>query len=178
MTEKEKKQVKMHMNFFDQCELAIENGYYLEAIMMEYAAIESRLESICGVLGLPCGQRCPCRRDIKISDRIQCLRVCRNKNQIIFANTKLPETFFCEKGELKTWIRGRDIRVHGLFKSEEEFFNRIAKNEKLAKTGLTYARLLYNEAKRLRRLSNHVNLFNNTVLTCKKGIKCNAYKGV
>ena len=46
------------------CEYVIQNGYYLEAILMEYAAIESRLESVCGVLGLPCGQKCRCRKDI------------------------------------------------------------------------------------------------------------------
>ena len=49
------KQVSMHKNFFDKVDAAIEGGFYLEAVFREYAAIESRLEALLGVLGAPCG---------------------------------------------------------------------------------------------------------------------------
>ena len=42
----ENKQVEMHKNFFDKCHVAIENGFFLEAVFIEYAAIEGRLEII------------------------------------------------------------------------------------------------------------------------------------
>lgn len=169
MTDELKKQVEMHRDFFVRCGFAINNGFYLEAILMEYAAIESRLESICGILSLPCGKDCPNRRDIKISHRIECLRVFRRNNETVFAKTKLPINFFAEKGgELKTWIRDRDQRVHGLYKDEEKYKYRISKNKELAENGLLYARLLYNEANRLRRLKkNHNEVFVDNVLCCK-----------
>ncbi|MBR3098186.1 MAG: hypothetical protein IKH18_01250 [Clostridia bacterium] len=178
MTEVENNLVKMHTDFFIRCEYAIQNGYYLEAILMEYAAIESRLESVCGVLGLPCGQRCRCRKDVKISTRIECLRAYRNKNRNIFSKSKLPNHFFTDKGELRNWIRERDIRVHGLYKDGAAFHDKIGKNEELAKQGYEYAKLLYNEVKRLRRIKvNHGDLLNEAAACCKKGIKCCAYDG-
>lgn len=48
MKDIEQKAVDMHRNFFDKTQFAIDNGFFIEAISMEYAAIESRLESICG----------------------------------------------------------------------------------------------------------------------------------
>ena len=36
----------MHKDFFDRCELAINQKFYMEAILMEYAAIEARMESL------------------------------------------------------------------------------------------------------------------------------------
>lgn len=169
MTENEKKQVEMHRNFFVQCESVIQKGYYLEAILMEYAAIESRLESICGVLGFPCGKMCNNKQDIKISSRIECLRVYRNKSITIFSKSKLPKNFFTKNGELRLWIKKRDCRVHGLFKNEEEFEKRIEENEELARQGYEYAKLLYNEAKRIRRLrKNHNDVFASAVAACKR----------
>ena len=58
MDEREKKQVEMHADFFDRCIVALDQGFYLEDIFIEYAAIEARLASICGVAGLPCGRDC------------------------------------------------------------------------------------------------------------------------
>ncbi|MBQ9880005.1 MAG: hypothetical protein IJM45_06175 [Clostridia bacterium] len=142
MKDIEKKQVEMHADFFDRCDFAIQNGHYLEAILMEYAAIESRLESICGVLGLPCGKKCRYRKDIKIGTRIECLRVYRNKNKNIFSKSKLPSNFFTNNGELKTWIGERDIRVHGLYKDGDSFREKMEKNKELSIEGKYYARLL------------------------------------
>lgn len=152
MNEKEQRQVEMHADFFDRCRFAIDNGFYFEAILMEYAAIESRLESICGTLGAPCGKDCLCRRDIKISARIECLRLFCNRNVDIFNNSKLPQHFFTNKGALREWIRKRDSFVHGLFKDEVKYKSRVEDNKKQAEMGYEYARLLYNEAKRIRRL--------------------------
>ena len=75
MNETQKKQVAMHKDFFDRCKTAIDHGFYMEAILLEYAAMESRLEIILGVLGLPCNKYLEpdLRRKTKISHRISCL---------------------------------------------------------------------------------------------------------
>lgn len=52
MNEEQEKQVKMHRDLFDRCNAAIENKCYLEAVMLEYAAMEGRFEVMLGVLGM------------------------------------------------------------------------------------------------------------------------------
>lgn len=166
----------MHTDFFDRCESAIQNGFYFEAIIMEYAAIESRLEVICGVLGFPCGKDCKCRKDIMIGSRIDCLRKYRCDNVAIFTKSKLPLTFFTEKGVLKKWISKRNRIVHGLYKDEIKYSGRIQESKSLAEKGLEYTRLLYNEAKRIRRMKkNHPFILENGIIACENK-KCKAYK--
>ena len=176
MNEAEKNQVEMHKDFFVRCEKSIKSGFYLEAILMEYAAIESRLESICGVLGFPCGKDCICRKDVLISSRIECLRKCRNNNPELFAKSKLPFLFFTEKGNLNSWIGDRNRIVHGLYKNEIRYQSRIKKSKELSEKGLEYSKCLYDEVKRLRRIrTNHPQLFDNIILICQKE-NCKAFK--
>ncbi len=144
-----KKQVAMHTDFFDRTMLAIDNGFYLEAIFREYAAIEGRLEVILGILGAPCNKNAdPAeRRKVNISHRIKCLKKVYI-SELSIGNTKLDEKFF---NKLEKWRDKRNIIVHGFYKNEFQYNERSAQNEKLAKDGLTLARMLYNETKRLRR---------------------------
>ena len=165
----------MHADFFDRCKVALDQGFYLEAIFMEYAAIEARLEAICGIAGLPCGRNCKCRKDIKISHRIDCLRTFYNNNIIICSGTKLPDDFFGKKGKLKIWTDNRNRFVHGLFKDEIKYKDRMTSNKELADEGYEYARLLYNEAKRLRRIrNNHSENWECVVAFCKTS-SCKGY---
>ncbi len=153
--EQKKKQVEMHTDFFDTVDEAIENGFYLEAIFREYAAIESRLEVIIGVLGSPCGKKVlpdNKRKDVKISHRIECVRKIYSKKPDI-GNTKLTaETI----KKISQWTKDRNQYVHGLYKGEMKYKERCEHSKKLAEDGKEYAKMLYNEAKRLRRyISNH-----------------------
>ena len=174
MDQLKQKQVLMHSDFFDRCHFAIDNGFYIEAIIMEYAAIESRLESICGQLGFLCGQDCIFRKDISVSSRIECLRVYWNNNKSVVLKSKLPDNFFSKNGALKKWIIGRNIVVHGLYKNAQEYTSRLENNMNLAENGLEYAKLLYNEAKRIGRLrKNHPEVFETSVNKCKNS-KCKA----
>ena len=143
------KQVAMHTDFFDCTKLAIENGFYLEAIFREYAAIEGRLESLLGVIGAPCNKELPdtLRKDIKISHRITCVSKLYKNNSNI-GNTKLTKQYFAD---LKSWILKRNTYIHGLYKNEFEYDNRSAHCKEIAEEGLLLARMLYNEVKRLRR---------------------------
>ena len=143
----------MHKNFFNRCEAALNNQFYLEAIFLEYAALESRLESILGILGAPCNKTLdPNQRNkVNISRRIECLKRIRRNNPI-FEKTKLPLNFFYKKADLCKWITTRNRYIHGLDKNELEYTSRIAGAKACAEKGYELCRLLYNEAKRLNRL--------------------------
>lgn len=178
MTDSEKKQVEMHRDYHARCQFAINNGLYLEAILMEYAAIEARLETLCSILSMPCGKACKYRKDVKISQRISCLCAFRNKNKEVFETTKLSPNFYSDKGELRNWIRLRDQRVHGLYKDEEKYRVRIEENKIIAENGYEYSKLLYNETRRIRRLKEkHKDKFANVIFDCKsKNCKGNPQK--
>ena len=165
-----KQQVDMHSDYFVRAENAVENRFYFEAIFLEYAAIEGRLEVILGVLGLPCNKDLPKekRKLVNISDRIECLRKYRNINPDVFMRTKLPKYFFTRHGELQSWINKRNTFVHGLLKNVDEYAERKKDSYDIAKQGLEYSRLLYNETKRIRRLvKNHPELFAKAVIICQ-----------
>lgn len=150
MNEIQAKQVEMHQDFFDHCKLAIDQGFYMEAILMEYAAIESRLEIILGVVGLPCNKNLDptIRRKINISHRVACLKALL-QNSTAFSSSKLDKKF-CEK--LKKWVDKRNQYIHGLYKNELVYKQRLKDAKEVAEQGYEFCRLLYNEAHRLRRL--------------------------
>lgn len=150
---------KMHKDFFDQAQFAIERGYYLESIMYEYAAIESRLEVICGLFGCPCNREIDdtIRSKINISQRIKCLKALYKKHPACKDSTTkvTPEIW----KRLQEWIVRRNKYVHGLYKRPELYVKRLEDRSRLAIEGLELAKYLYNEAKRIRRLrKNHPEL--------------------
>ncbi len=160
--------------FFDRCRVTIEQGFYLEAIFMEYAAIEARIESICGVPGLPGGRNCKCRKDIKISHRIECLRTFYDSNMSVRFGTMLPDDFLVKR-KLKTWAENRNRFVYGFFNDETKYKDRITGDKNLNEDGYEHARLLYNEARRLRRIhNNYSSSWSDVVALCKKS-SCKGY---
>lgn len=159
------KQIKMHTDFFDRTALAIENGFYLEAMFREYAAIEGRLEVLLGVLGAPCNKHLPSkqRKDIKISHRITCLSEYYN-NATEIGNTKLSDEYFTK---LSKWANDRNTYVHGLYKNEVEYDNRCTQCKHMAEDGLLLTRMLYNEVKRIRKyIYNHPEIALSTQNIC------------
>ena len=139
----------MHTDFFDRTKTANEHGFYLEAMFREYAAIEGRLEILLGVLGAPCNKELPLkqRKDMKISHRIECLsKYYLNATNI--GNSKLAPKFF---ETLKKWTDERNGYIHGLYKNEIKYQERCKQCKAMAEEGLIFARMLYNEVKRLRR---------------------------
>ena len=160
------RQIEMHTDFFDCTAMAIEHGFYLEAMFREYAAIEGRLEILLGVLGAPCNKQLPFkqRKDIKISHRIECLYQ-YYKTTTAIGNTKLTSKFF---KSLKKWTEDRNMYIHGLYKNEIKYQERCNQCKTMAEDGLNFARMLYNEAKRLRRyLKNHPEAELTTETICK-----------
>ena len=144
-----KKQVKMHIDFFEKTKAAIEGGFYLEAIFREYAAIEARLEVLLGIFGAPCNKNAKDedRRKVNVSQRVECMK------RMLKAGKPIPSfgldvAFF---NKLENWIKARNTIVHGFYKNELQYAERSRKNEELAQKGLEYVKKLYNEIKRVRR---------------------------
>ena len=163
-------QYKMHKSFFDDCSRAIENNFYMEAILMEYAAIEARMEILLGVIGLPCHQyqEPNVRKSIQISHRLNCAHKLRQSSPI-FEKTKLSGKFF---NQLSTWTKKRDEYIHALYKNEIKYTTRLNNAKKVATDGLEYCKALYAEVNRLKRLhKNHPDLFSDAP-TCQSA-KCN-----
>ncbi len=148
--DKESPGQKMHKDFFDRCREAIEMEYYLEAIFMEYAAIESRMEVLLGVLGLPCNKFLDGkdRKSVQISHRIHCAKIIF-KQSGAFKNTKLEAKYFDKLG---SWINKRNIYIHGLYKNEFQYKGRKSNAKVLAEQGEKICKDLYNEVNRLKRL--------------------------
>lgn len=149
MNETQSRQVEMHKNFFDRCQLACDHGFYMEAILMEYAAVESRLEILLGVVGLPCNKYLDdtMRIKINISQRTTCLEHAV-KNNPAFQSSKLNKAFF---KKLWDWIKERNRYIHGLYKNELLYKQRMKDAKKVAENGYDLCKVLYNEAHRLRR---------------------------
>ena len=150
MTPEQQKQQRMHQDFFDRCSEALEHKFYLEAILMEYAAIEARMEILLGLLGLPCNkfQDDQVRKSVQISHRIQCANKLR-KSSAVFEKTKLSKKFFEKLG---SWVNKRNEYIHGLYKNELKYSSRMADAKNYAEQGYESCRLLYNEVNRLKRL--------------------------
>ena len=138
----------MHKDFFDRCRMAIDSGFYLEAILMEYAAIESRMEVLLGVLGMPCNKYLDDkdRKKVAISHRLDCADNFRRQSPI-FQNSKLSKKFF---RKLKMWTEVRNGYIHGLYKNELKYKQRMA-DRKFAEEGYQYCKELYAEVNRLKR---------------------------
>lgn len=146
----------MHKNYFDRAEKSKKEGCFLEAIFLEYAAIEGRLEVLCGLFSCPCNKELPdsIRKDIKISQRVNCLKkVYNNHPACLEYKTKLSQKCW---SDLLCWLRKRNMYVHGLYKRPEEYINRNKEARSMSEEGYDYADLLYKEVKRVRRLrANH-----------------------
>lgn len=167
MENTKKQQYEMHKDFFDRCKFAIDNGFYMEAILMEYVAIESRLEILLGVAGLPCNKFLDnnIRKDINISHRIECANYIF-KNSKVFDKTKLDKKYF---EDLKKWVAKRNEYIHGLYKNEIVYSQRIANAKEFAIKGYEYCKVLYNEVKRVKRFYKIQPDYSDDFIKCKAG---------
>ena len=145
------KRVIMHRDMFVRMDAGIKEGFYLESIFCEYAAIEGRLEVICGLLGCPCNQYIEddIRKSINISHRVKCLQKLYKKH-LVCQDSKCKITNDVWK-RLEKWNRNRNIYVHGLCKNADQYKERMKEAKEIAEEGKELAELLYCEAKRIRR---------------------------
>ncbi len=144
------KQRVMHKDLFDKIKCAIDNSFYLEALFLEYSALECRLEVMSGVFGLPCNKLLEpeIRKSINISQRVNCLKKTYMMSDVLFEKTSIDNKFW---RNVEEWIKQRNIYVHGLLKSATDYNARLSQIEKLAKTGFDLISILYKEVNRIKR---------------------------
>lgn len=152
MTEQQRETARIvHQDFFDRCSLAIESGFYLEAIFMEYAAIEGRIKVITSIIQRPCGicENKNITNRIGLFNKLFCLKEYVTLRGEIFKDSKLTKA---KVNRMLEWCTSRDQRIHAYYTDTEKYETTKKHNQKLAKQGYEYASLLYEEAKRLRAL--------------------------
>ena len=129
---------RVHKDFFDRCRTAIVNGYYLEAIIMEYAAMEARMNIIMSLLGKPCSL---CKdpkivHNIGLKNKLECLAEIMDQNKELFETSKMPRS---KVKRMQEWCEERNNRIHGLYTDTEKYGTLMAKNKKCAEKGLFFA---------------------------------------
>ena len=152
MEEKNNVASEMHASFFNRMKEAMHAGFYYEAIFLEYAAIESRLEVLCTLLGYPCMRELnnKDRRKVQISNRVNCLKKYYKVNQIETKRSKTRMDIEAWK-KLTDWItKERNMYTHGLYKNPEEYLSRMERAHEVAEKGYDLAELLYKEVNRVR----------------------------
>ena len=144
------KQRVMHKDLFDKIKYAVDNGFYLEAIFLEYSALEGRLEIMSGVFSLPCNKNLEpnVRKAINISQRIECLKKTYKSADELFEKTYLNNKFW---NNIENWIVKRNTYVHGLLKNAVDYNSRLFQTKELAKTGFDLVSIIYKEVNRIKR---------------------------
>ncbi len=142
---------KVHQDFFDKCQFAIDNKFYLEAIFMEYAAMEGRVKVIFSMLKTPCGmcENPSIYNRIGLQTKLGCLRNYIENGHPLFKNSVLSRSKITRMTE---WCVKRNVRIHSLYTDTEKYEHITTDNRKVASKGYDYAKLLYEEVKRIRNL--------------------------
>ena len=168
-TKIDKMQQKLiHAQFYDRCKKAIDEGYYLEAMLLEYAYMEARVNRIMEVLNMPCAsvKNTEIYRGIGLVRKCICLRGFLNIENKVFEKSNLSKN---KINRIIAWCENRNDRIHNLYKDIDKYEDRILNNQKIAEKGYKYAQLLSKEANRLKLLNGkHPEIFDDT-LKCLNG---------
>ncbi len=168
-TDEGKRQQQLHRKgFFGSCYKAINNGSYLEAMLLEFAALENRVAVIFRELDMPCST---CKDtdiiyNIGLYTKLVCLRkiIQNNEHPAITGNTKLSAKLI---REIIDWTRRRNKIIHRLYTNPDVYDEMIIKSEGYAKLGMEYASIMYAEANRLKNLKRrHPELFKDFSFLC------------
>ena len=157
----------VHNEFFERCQLAIDNGFYLEAILLEYSAMEARMKVIMSILGKPCSlcEENEITNRIGLATKIKCLKSFADNNPKFYKEAGFTRTTL---KKMVDWCNSRNARIHGLYSDTEKYEKIMGKNKKLAIEGLEYTKMLYEEAKRLRSINRyHHEMLGSLSLECK-----------
>lgn len=156
----------VHKDFFDKCNFAIENGFYLEAMCMEYAAIEGRMTRIMMIFGFPCGLKKECDEmpDVSVNQKLGCLK------NFLFDKNIFKDSYFDNAEEVKNikkWIEKRNNIMHHLYADTEKYPSLLKESKSIAVEGLKHCRTLYDETNRLKRLiSKHPEIVKYSKIKC------------
>ena len=167
-TEGKKAQELHRKGFFGSCYKAINNGSYLEAMLLEFAALENRVAVIFRELDMPCST---CKDtdiiyNIGLYTKLICLKkIIQNKEHpAITGKTKLTTKMI---NEIVKWTRKRNGIIHRLYSSPDGYEEMRMKSEEYAKQGMEYASIMYAEANRIKNLKRrHPELFKDFSFLC------------
>ena len=152
-------QKQIHAQFYDRCKKAIDEGYYLEAMLLEYAYMEARVNRIMEVLNMPCAlvQDTDIYRGIGLNRKVSCLKKFLKADNKVLEKSHLKNKTL---NDIKAWCNRRNDRIHNLYKDIDKYDETISKNKELALEGYEYSKLLSQEANRLKLLKEkHPELF-------------------
>lgn len=142
----------VHKSYFDKTKYAIDNGFYLEALCMEYASMEGRMKVLMREMGMECGIKKSAKDhpDVPLKRRFVCLK------RALFKHRKdvFEESYFNEKmfEDIFAWIDMRNSTMHALYNDTEKYDEMVKKLKVLALKGYDYVITMYDEANRLKRL--------------------------
>lgn len=167
--EERKAAYKMHRDYYHRVKDAIEKKYYFEAIFLEYAAIESRLEVIMSLMHTPCSS---CSDEayskIGVSRKINCYKQFL-KNDELFSKSKITKDMI---SDMKKWFGARNKRIHNLYRNPEMYEQLQNETKTVALEGYEYVKAFYAEAQRLRRISHRTpELIENNGFKCSKDVE-------
>ena len=152
-----------HKDFFDRCKIALDNGYYLEAMFMEYSAIEGRFKKIFSLLNFDCAGDYDSKHSIGLGIKLSCLKRLM-ENDALFEKSYLSPSMI---SKVKKWVNRRDEITHALYTNTDRYDSMMSKNKKYAEKGFEYARLFYKEADRLKGIKKrHPERFDSPALVC------------
>lgn len=160
---------KVHAKFYVMSKIAIDKGYYLEAMVLEYSYIEGRVNRIMELLKMPCGliKDDSLYREIGLNAKLGCIQNFLKQNTEIFKKSKLSNKTM---NDIKKWCNRRNERIHNLYKNIDRYEELISKNKEIAEQGLEYAKIMSEEINRLKRLGDkQSDLFIDHGLICSNG---------
>ena len=155
-----------HKDIFDRCQSAINSGFYLEAILMEYAAMEARMKVIMTLFHKPCAlcEDISITHDIGLQGKVDCFKYIIENNPSLFEKAKFTRSKAARMGE---FCKKRNIRIHGLLEDTDSYNKLMKDNQKIATRGYELLKLLYNETNRLKRIAkNHPELITQANVAC------------
>ena len=99
---------EIYKSMYDNLNKAMKNGFYYEAIFIEYAIFEDRLTAVLKYANVPF--LCKSGRDINITDKIE-----RIEKREEFSNKFVKERLTNElMQELRQWLKKRNELIHSL----------------------------------------------------------------
>ena len=159
----------VHKDFFDRCQFAIDNKFYLEAIQLEYAAMEARMKVVMSLFELPCSlcTNSSITQRIGLRNKVMCFREIIENNPSLFENSKFTRA---KASRLLEFCESRNYRIHELLTDTERYHDFVRKDGKLARQGIELSKLLYNETSRLKRMKKaHPERFAEIIASCGRG---------
>ena len=157
---------RINKSYYGHCKAALDNGYYLEAIVFEYAYLENRVNRIMELLEMPCA--CADKmitKDIGLSTKLKCLKMIVESGDPIFEKSKLKGP---DIRRMRDYCESRNTRIHRLYADVDRYFEIMERSKKIAEEGYEYTKMISTESTRIKNLkAKNPELFENKTFICE-----------